>query len=452
MTSINESILIIDDDRSLCEILANVLDHEGYKTDCANNGKKAFSLINTGQFGVVLLDLKLPDMSGLKILEYISNNKIPLQVIMISGQGTINTAVDATRMGAFDFLEKPLDSERVLVTIKNAIEKRKLEREKNLLLESMKQHYEMVGISKGINNVKELIKKAAESNSKVLIEGENGTGKELVARAIYFNSTRAGEQFVAVNCAAIPESLIESELFGHKKGAFTGAVAEKVGKFKQADGGTLFLDEVGDMSLLTQAKVLRVLEEGLVEAVGGDQPVSTDVRIIAATNKNLQKEMNEGRFREDLYYRLNVLNIKVPPLRSRKKDIPALVSYFIKRSCLEHGIAEKEVTSRAMSRLVGHSWPGNVRELKNFIEKMIFMVNKTKIQPQDVTNILQSYSKIGTSVLSSMTLKEARQEFEKEFIRERLVASNGNVTRAAQMLDIPRTYLHKKMKKYAIEI
>ena len=439
-------VLIVDDDHSLCEIIANVLSDEDYETGIANDGKTALSKLKKDSFDLMLLDLKLLDMSGMKILKKAIEIKPSIQVVMISGQGTISTAVEATRIGAFDFLEKPLDSERVLVSLRNAFEKGQLKKEKAHLLESVKEHYTMVGDSPAMKKVHELITKAAVSNSKVLIEGENGTGKELVARAIYINSQRVDGPFITVNCAAIPDSLIESELFGHKKGAFTGAVEDKSGRFQMADGGTLFLDEVGDMSIMTQAKVLRVLEEGKVEIVGGSKPIQTDVRVIAATNKYLQDEMKEGKFRKDLYFRLNVLNIKVPPLRERKEDIPLLIEYFVKHFCDEHGIIRKQISLRAMSQLVGYSWPGNVRELKNFVEKLIFLIEKTKILPKDVSSIFKSYTKSKSVSLASLTLKEARREFERTFIEERLMACKGNVSKTAKILSIPRTYLHRKMK------
>lgn len=445
-------ILVVDDDRSLSEILVNILDYAGYSTDVANDGKTALLKMDKKAFDLLLLDLKLPDMSGMKILEKAMGKEPPIQVVMISGQGTIQTAVEATRIGAHDFLEKPLDSDRVLITMKNALERGQLEREKAYLLESVKEHYPMVGESHQMKQIRELILKAAGIDSKVLIEGENGTGKELVARAIHIHSQRVGEPFIAVNCAAVPDTLIESEFFGYKKGAFTGAVVDKLGRFQIADGGTLFLDEVGDMSLMTQSKVLRMLEESTVEMVGGSEPLPIDVRVIAATNKDLQKEMEEGNFREDLYFRLNVLNMKVPSLRERKEDIPLLVEHFVEHFCNEHGVIRKQITTRAMSQLVGYPWPGNVRELKNFVEKLIVLVEETHVQPRDVSSILGGYSRAKVKSAPPLTLKQAREEFERGFIRERLVANNWNVTYAAKAIGIPRTYLHKKIRKFGIKM
>lgn len=444
------SVFIVDDDQSLCEILANLLKYEGYRTDMAHDGKTALTKLRQISYDLMLLDLKLPDTTGMSVLEKALKIIPTLQTIMISGQGTIDLAVEATRKGAYDFLEKPLDSERILVTLKNAFDRGQLVKDRARLLESVKSRYVMIGESKPMQQVADLIQKAAATHSKVLIEGENGTGKELAARAIYFNSARAGEPFIPVNCAAIPETLIESELFGHKKGAFTGATDEKIGRFQQADGGMLFLDEIGDMSLMTQAKVLRSLEEGTVEMVGGGKPIPIDVRIIAATNKNLQEEMRAGHFREDLYFRLNVLNIKLPPLRERKEDIPQLVNHFIQCFCNEHGVAAKHITPGAMSRLMEYSWPGNIRELKNFIEKLIFLVEQSKIESEDVSSTLNTYSTARSE--PPKTLKEARQQFEREFISERLLACQGNVTKTAELLGIPRTYLYKKMKNLKVEV
>jgi len=450
MSSKKSKILVVDDDRSLSAILVNVLEYEGYRSDVANDGTSALTKMETDAFDLILLDLKLPDISGMTVLEKARKESPPIQVVMISGEGTINSAVEATRIGAYDFLEKPLDSERVLVTIKNALEKGRLEREKAHLLQSVKEQYAMVGESHQMQHIRELVMKAASVDSKVLIEGENGTGKELVARAIYINSKRATKPFVAVNCAAIPDTLIESELFGYKKGAFTGAVTDKSGRFQMAEEGTLFFDEVGDMSLMTQAKVLRALEEGVIEMIGGKEPISVDVRVIAATNKELPKEMKKGKFREDLYYRLNVFNIKVPPLRDRKEDIPLLTNHYIQYFCHEHGRPHKEITSQVMAQLVSYPWPGNIRELKHTVEKLVILVENNKIQAQDIASVLAPpLPRNGLN--DSFTLKKAKEEFEKAFIREKLIENDWNVSKTAQVLDIPRTYLHSKIKKFALD-
>ncbi|NQT23927.1 sigma-54-dependent Fis family transcriptional regulator [candidate division KSB1 bacterium] len=445
-------ILIIDDDKSLCQIVANTLEYEGYETEAVHDGKTALEKVNEKERDLILLDLRLPDMDGMDVLKKIMEGEHNLQAIMISGEGTIHTAVEATKIGAYDFLEKPLDSDRVLLTIKNALDRNTLVQEKQLLLQSVKEHYQMVGASGEMQKIHEIIRKAAATNSKVLIQGENGTGKELVARAIHNNSQRAGRPFIAVNCAAIPETLIESELFGHKKGAFTGAIADKPGRFQMAEGGTIFLDEIGDMSLMTQAKVLRTLEDSTVEMVGGSQPILVDVRVIAATNKDLQEEMKEDNFREDLYFRLNVLNIMVPALRDRKEDIPLLVVHYIEQICNEHGVKLKKMSSRAMNRLVNYPWPGNVRELKNFIEKMVILVESTEMQPGEIVSLLESHSKLKQPASDNLTLKEAKEIFERDFIRDKLITANHNITKAAEMLGLPRTYLHKKIKKLDVEV
>jgi len=445
-------ILIVDDDRGHCDIIANALTYEGYETEIANNGQDAVDKINNNRPDMLLLDLKLPDMTGIKVLEKARKKNPPIPVVMLSGEADIQTAVEATKMGAFDFLEKPITSDRILLTLRNALDRSRLEREKAQLLENVKKHYAMVGESPKMKKNNELILRAARTNSKVLIEGENGTGKELVARAIHHESVRAGEPFVAVNCAAIPETLIESELFGHKKGSFTGAIADKPGRFQQAEGGTIFLDEIGDMSMMTQAKVLRTLEEGTIEMIGSSESIPVDVRVIAATNKDLLLEMEEGRFREDLYFRLNVLNIKVSALRERRDDIPLLIDHYIQYFCDEYGVVRKKVTPKAIQQLMRYPWPGNVRELKNFVEKAVVMVTQSEIIPDHVSEILQSYSRKQPETDSRLPLKEARDRFEKQYIQARLGETNWNMTRTAKLLGIPRTYLYKKLKKLGIDI
>ncbi len=443
-------ILIVDDDVSLCEILVNTLEYVGYNTRIANKGNEALACLTQYKPDAMLLDLRLPDMNGLQVLDKALQIEPSLQTIMISGQGTVQTAVKATKIGAFDFMEKPLDSERVLITIKNALEKNKLKRERNTLIENMKKHYIMIGQSQKMQDLCDMIMKASMSNSKVLIEGENGTGKELVARAIHHNSARAAEAFVAVNCAAIPESLIESELFGHKKGSFTGAISDKVGRFQLAEGGTLLLDEIGDMSILTQAKLLRSLEENTVERVGGDKPIPVDVRVIAATNQNLEKAIQTSDFREDLYFRLNVLKFTVPPLRDRREDIPLIAEYYIKYFCNEMNVPVKKINTRAMNRLIEYAWPGNVRELKNTIEKLVVLISADEIQSHDIASVLRSVP-TGGNKNNHVSFREAKHNFEKEYITEKLYENNYNITKTAESMDLPRTYLHKKIKKLEIQ-
>ena len=445
-----DRILVIDDDASFCEILSGSLSASGYQVETAHDGKFGIKLLEKNNIQLVLLDLNLPDMDGIQVLQKISKLKRSIPVVMISGEGTIDKAVEATRIGAFDFMEKPVDTDRVLLTIRNALERGVLEKEREQLLARIKEESVIIGESPQIYQLFSLIDKASQTNSKVLIEGENGTGKELVARAIHNNSPRAGKPFVAVNCAAIPETLIESELFGHKKGSFTGAVMDKPGRFQAAEGGTLFLDEIGDMSLMTQAKVLRALEDNTIEPVGGGIPVHVDVRVVAATNKDLQEAMNSGQFREDLYFRLNVINLKVPPLRERHRDIPVLARYFVQSFCHEHGIRMKRLSESAIHRLMEHPWPGNVRELKNFIEKCVILLEGEEIRSREIESLLKGHQRGTPATHSMMTLKQAKEAFEHDFIIEKLQTTNNNVTKTAQILGIPRTYLHKKIKQLGI--
>lgn len=451
MDRLNSHVLIVDDDTSLCDILVNTLSYVGYKTSVAKSGKKALEIIEHQNIDIMLLDFRLPDMNGLDILKTALKYRPWLPVIMISGQGSIQVAVNATKIGAYDFLEKPIDAERVLITLKNALEISKLHHEKMSLIDREKQRYLMIGQSQKMLYLEELISKAAASNSKVLIQGENGTGKELVARSIHYSSNRAANSFVAVNCAAIPESLIESELFGHKKGSFTGAYADKKGRFQLADNGTLLLDEIGDMSILTQAKLLRTLEENIIEMVGGSDPISIDVRVIAATNKDLDMAVRENDFRKDLFFRLNVINIQVPSLRERKEDIPILTEYYIQYFCNELNIPNKSISTRAMNRLIEYHWPGNVRELKNVIEKTVVLLEGDHIEMQDIASVLSPSSRYTQENKKTLNFKDAKHAFEKEYILEKLYENNFNITRAAECMDLPRTYLHKKIKTLNIQ-
>ncbi len=445
-------ILIVDDDISLCDILINTLEYVGYKTSNVQTGEAALSILDNQNVDIMLLDFRLPDMDGLEILNKVLQKKPALPVIMISGQGSIPVAVNATKSGAYDFLEKPIDAERVLITLKNALEKSRLTREKMNLIDREKHRYLMIGESARMVHLNEIIQKAAASNSKVLVQGENGTGKELVARAIHYNSSRAAGPFVAVNCAAIPESLIESELFGHKRGSFTGATADKKGRFQLAESGTLLLDEIGDMSVLTQAKLLRTLEENTIEMVGGSEPLDIDVRVIAATNKDLETAVHENNFREDLFYRLNVIRIDVPPLRERKEDIPLLTEFFIAYFCNELNIPNKKMSMKAMNRLIDYNWPGNVRELKNVIEKAVVLLNGSEIQIQDIASVLRTSDRLMQNQKGHLTFKEAKHTFEREYILQKLIEHDFNITHAAKCMDLPRTYLHKKIKILDIQV
>ena len=378
-----DRILVIDDERSIRNTLKDILEFEKYEVQTAENGLEGLSFIKSNTFDIVFCDIKMPQMDGLEVLEKIKNIKPDLPVIMISGHGSIDTAVEAIKKGAFDFIEKPLDLNRILITIKNATEKTELITKTKELEQKVSKNFEMIGTSPALLKIRDIIDKVAPTDAKILITGDNGTGKELVARQIHEKSSRSDNPFIEVNCAAIPGELIESELFGHEKGAFTSAIKQKKGKFEQANGGTLFLDEIGDMSLKAQAKVLRSLQENIITRVGGDKNIKVDVRIIAATNKNLLEEIEKNNFREDLYHRLSVIIINVPSLKDRKEDIPELVRYFIGLICDEMRIPPKEISDEAISALQEKNWTGNIRELRNVTERLIILGGKT-ISKEDI--------------------------------------------------------------------
>lgn len=369
-------ILVIDDEKGIRNTLKDILEYEKHEVEIAGTGEEGLDFLNNNGFDLVLLDVKMPGLDGIEVLESISQNHPEVAVIMISGHGNIDTAVEAIKKGAFDFLEKPLDLNRILVTIRNATDRTKLVRETSMLRKQLSSNFEIIGNSEAINKVKEFIQKVAPTDARVLITGGNGTGKELVARQLHEMSSRVSGPFVEVNCAAIPSELIESELFGHEKGAFTSALKQRKGKFEQADGGTIFLDEIGDMSLSAQAKVLRALQENKITRVGGDKDIEVNVRVVAATNKNLIKEIEAGSFREDLYHRLSVIVIRVPSLAERTDDIPILVQHFLTILCNELGVARKEITTDAVAALSQNEWRGNVRELKNVVERLIILSGK----------------------------------------------------------------------------
>ncbi|MFO8001760.1 MAG: sigma-54 dependent transcriptional regulator [Marinilabilia sp.] len=376
-------ILVIDDQKSIRNTLKDILEYEGHEVDLAETGPEGLEKFGTDKFDVILLDIKMPDMDGMEVLDKIMEKAPDIPVIMISGHGNIDTAVDAIKKGAYDFIEKPLDLNRLLVTIRNGLDKKELVNETRVLRRKVSKTYEMVGESRPMQQVKEMIDKVAPTDARVLITGQNGTGKELVARWLHEKSNRAGQPFIEVNCAAIPSELIESELFGHEKGAFTSAHKQRKGKFEQANGGTIFLDEIGDMSHAAQSKVLRALQESVVSRVGSDKDIKVDVRILAATNKNLQDEINEGRFRQDLYHRLSVIIIKVPSLNERVEDIPLLTNYFNELTCQELGVQPKTFDESAVEALKKINWTGNIREFRNVIERLIILCNDT-ITGEDV--------------------------------------------------------------------
>src|SRR6516225_6120671 len=383
-------ILVVDDEAEIRRSVRMILEYEGYDVQEASSGPEALALIEREAPDLVFLDIKMPGVDGLEVLEKIKQANEPLPVVIISGHGTVSTAVEATKLGAFDFIEKPLASERVLVTIKNALDRTRLQDENRSLKRAVEARHQMVGESPGLRQVWDAVKRAAPTNATVLLLGESGVGKELVARAIHRNSLRSRERFVQVNCAAIPEELIESELFGHEKGSFTGATEKQIGKFEQADRGTIFLDEVGDMSAKTQAKVLRVLQEGEVERLGSARTIKVDVRVIAATNKNLEEEIEKGHFREDLYFRLAVIPIYVPPLRERPDDIPQLVRHFMEHFSREGNQRQKRITPAAIETLQRHRWKGNIRELRNTVERLIIMTGGDTIDVADLPDVLRS--------------------------------------------------------------
>ena len=376
-------ILVIDDERSIRNTLKDILEYEKYEVDLAEDGKKGIDKVKQAEYDIVLCDIKMPGIDGIEVLEQLQELSSDTPVVMISGHGNIDTAVESIKKGAYDFIEKPLDLNRLLITIRNAMDKSSLVSETKILKKKVSKKFEIVGESEAINNVIGMADRVAPTDARVLITGSNGTGKELVARRIHDQSNRASGPFVEVNCAAIPSELIESELFGHEKGAFTSAVKQRKGKFEQANGGTLFLDEIGDMSLSAQAKVLRALQESVISRVGGDKQIKVDVRVVAATNKNLSEEINENRFREDLYHRLSVILIRVPSLNERLEDIPLLAGYFVNQICNEYGMPEKAVTDDAVKELQKINWTGNIREFRNVIERLIILCDK-KITGDDV--------------------------------------------------------------------
>ncbi|MCM0081857.1 sigma-54 dependent transcriptional regulator [Geomonas sp. Red32] len=454
-----ETILIVDDEEGIRSSLAGILEDEGYRTVCAADGQEALALCGRELPSLVLLDIWMPKMDGIETLKKLREQHPSLNVIMMSGHGTIETAVKSTKLGAYDFIEKPLSLEKVVVTIENALAMTRLKEENASLRGMVTQNQEMIGASAAMVRLREQIRMVAPSNASVLITGENGTGKELVARAVHFHSQRKDKPFIEINCAAIPEELIESELFGHERGAFTGAVAQKKGKFDLADGGTLFLDEIGDMSLKTQAKVLRILQEKKFERVGGTRTMEVDVRIVAATNKLLEEEIKQGSFREDLYYRLNVVPFKVPPLRERRDDIPLLTTYFLEAFCRREGRELKRLVPEAMAAMQRYDWPGNVRELKNIVERLVIMTPGGTITVNHLPDYFGAEARANEpgsgkldSVLELSSLREAREEFEREFIIQKLEENDWNVSRTAEAIELERSNLHRKIKSYGIDI
>ena len=443
------NILIIDDEASIRQTLSGILQDEGHTTVACESGEEGLATFAREDFDLIILDLWLPGMDGMTVLERLRSAGAP-PVIVVSGHGNIDTAVRATRLGAYDFLEKPLALERVLLTANHALADRRLRDQVRDLGRQIALEEVLIGDSEPMKRLDGQIRSAAASAARVLITGENGSGKEIVARTLHRLSPRADHPFVDVNCAAIPEELIESELFGHRKGAFTGAIEDRKGKFELADGGTLFLDEIGDMSVKTQAKVLRVLQEQTFQRVGAGQTIRVDVRVLAATNKNLEQEIAAGAFRSDLYYRLNVIPIEVPPLRERGSDIILLAEHFLRRFAAETRSPKKRLSAGAVTKLRSYSWPGNVRELRNVIERLAILAPHEVIEPEDIT--LGGAREVSTGIRGDLTLREARDEFERQYILGRLREFGGNVSRTADALGVERSNLYRKLHAYGIRV
>ncbi|MBV6513291.1 MAG: sigma-54-dependent Fis family transcriptional regulator [Ignavibacteriales bacterium] len=445
-------ILIVDDEKEICESIKLILEFEDYTAGYINDGNLAPSVLSEEAYDMVLLDIQMGNSNGFEILQQIKAVHPALPVVMISAYGNIQNAVQATRLGAFDFLEKPIDRDKLLITVRNALSQINLARENERLRIESLSDTKILGESSAIKKVLDLIAKVAETDVRVFITGENGTGKELVAKAIHEMSQRKNSPYVDINCAAIPNELIESELFGHEKGAFTGAIQNKTGKFELAHKGTLFLDEIGDMSLQAQAKVLRIIEEGKVEKVGGNKKTEVDVRIISATNKNLKEEIEKGNFREDLFHRLNVIPIVIPPLRERTEDIPILVKAFTERISEKYKKKTKHFSNDAIELMKQLPWKGNIRELRNIVERIIIIIDKPVIQKSDLESLLP-YEKqsINDLIDQSNSFQDFKEKAEKAFILKQLEANGWNVSKTAELLEIQRSHLYNKMKKYGIE-
>ncbi|MBI5646068.1 MAG: sigma-54-dependent Fis family transcriptional regulator [Ignavibacteriae bacterium] len=446
----NDRILVVDDERGIREMLRMTLEYEGFTVHEADTGAGALEALGGAQFDAVLLDVKMPGLDGMETLAKIRERDDAVPVIILTGHGSIETAVEATRRGAFDFLSKPPDREKILITLRNALTQTQLLRENQRMRREIEGTDDIIGTSKAITDLMSTVERVAPAEAFVLITGENGSGKELIARAVHRRSARAGKPLVEVNCAAIPSELIESELFGHEKGSFTGATNQRIGKFEQAHTGTILLDEIGDMSLAAQAKVLRVLEEGTFERVGGNRLITVDVRVIAATNKVLQTEIKEGRFREDLFHRLNVIPLHVPPLRERREDIPLLIAHFLQDAAKRNKLPVRPVDREAVSALREMHWPGNVRELRNAVERLAILV-AGPITLADVQRFVEGSSDAIDALFSAeMTFQEFKDKAEALFLGAQLERFQWNVSRTADELDIQRSHLYTKIKKYGL--
>ena len=447
-------VLVVDDERGIRAALGQLLEYEGYDVRTADDAHQGISTFQEFHPHLTFLDIKMPGMDGLDALRRLRELDPQATVVMISGHATIQTAVEATQLGAYDILEKPLDTDRILVLLRNALAHVQLSEENAQLRRRVESRFDMVGESYALRAVQERVAKVAATPARVLITGENGTGKELVARAIHRESPRRDGPFVEVNCAAIPQELIESELFGHVRGSFTGAVQDRAGKFEQADGGTLFLDEIGDMSLAAQAKVLRVLQDDVVTRIGGAKTIRVDVRVLAATNKDLEEEIAAGRFREDLYYRLNVVPLHVPPLRERREDVPLLVLHFLQQLAEREGVSPRGISDDALRRLGELEWPGNVRELRNTVERLLILASGPVIQVADVERLVGRRAEDGAglgSLTDCRTFEEFKAAAERAFLLAKLRAFDWNVSETARALEMPRSNLYKKIERYGLE-
>ncbi len=446
------SILIIDDETDICESIKMILEYEGYNVEYSTSSVEGVEKALNEIYSALLLDIQMPEMNGFEVLKKVKASNPALSVIMISAHGSVENAIKATRLGAFDFIEKPIDRDKLIISIRNAVEQSNLIQENAEYRKSMREQGKLLGKSRAIQNILATIEKVAPLDTRVMITGDNGTGKELVAKAIHNNSARKDKSFVEVNCAAIPNELIESELFGHEKGSFTGASQQRIGKFELANKGTLFLDEVGDMSPQAQAKVLRAIEDGKIERVGGNKKIEVDVRIISATNKNLKEEIAAGNFREDLFHRLNVIPVNIPPLKDRIEDIPLLVESFAGEITARHKKSPVKFEEDAMKYLQSLPWSGNVRELRNAIERIIILVDKADISRSDIEFLFAgSRSSIGDIIADSNSFQEFKEKAERAFIIKQLKANDWNISKTAEILDIQRSHLYNKMKKYEIE-
>jgi len=443
-------VLIVDDEEAIRSSLKMIFEYEGYEVLLAANGPAGLKIAEKEAPDLVFLDIKMPQMDGLEVLKRLKAAEGSPPVVILSGHGNVKTAVEATKLGAFDFIEKPPESERILLVTRNALGQKRLVDENRRLKLTFDEKYRMVGQSGALEKVWEAVRRAAPTNATVLISGESGVGKELVARAIHRNSLRKDEAFVQVNCAAIPEELIESELFGHEKGSFTGATEKQIGKFELAHKGTIFLDEVGDMSLRTQAKVLRVLQEGEVERIGSQKTIEVDVRVIAATNKDLEEAIGRGDFREDLYFRLSVIPVRVPPLRERGEDVPVLVQHFVKQFCVENNFRPRAFSSAAIEALKRHPWRGNVRELKNAVERLLIMAEGDEIGPEQMGEVLRRPAESGSAPAGPPTLRDFKESAERAFLVGKLRESNWNISATAAAIGTPRSNLYKKLEQYGI--